>query len=65
MEGFTAVNFLADKSRGKLIGIAFWDSESALTASDETVIPIQTAVADAMGGQVVGVESFELVAQSW
>jgi heme-degrading monooxygenase HmoA len=65
IEGFTAANFLADRSSGKLIGIAFWESESALAASDEAVNPIRTAVADAMGGKVVSVESFELVAQSW
>ena len=65
IEGFTAANFLADRSSGRLIGIAFWDGEPALAASDETVNPIRTAVADAMGGKVVSVESFELVAQSW
>jgi hypothetical protein len=65
IEGFTAANFLADRSSGKLVGIAFWESESALAASDEAVNPIRTAVADAMSGRVVGVESFELVAQSW
>jgi hypothetical protein len=63
--GFTAANFLADRSSGKLIGLTFWDSESALDASVEAVNPIRTAVADAMGGKVVSVESFELVAQSW
>jgi heme-degrading monooxygenase HmoA len=65
IEGFTSVNFLADKSSGKLIGIAFWESESAMAASVEAVDPIRTAVADAMGGNIVSVESFELVAQSW
>jgi hypothetical protein len=64
-EGFTAANFLADRSSGRLIGIAFWDSESALEASVEAVNPIRMAVADVMGGKVVSVESFELVAQSW
>jgi hypothetical protein len=65
IEGFTAANFLADRSSGKLIGLAFWDSESALDASAEAVNPIRTAVADVMRGKVVSVESFELVAQSW
>ncbi|HVM34457.1 MAG TPA: hypothetical protein VM784_03865 [Actinomycetota bacterium] len=65
IEGFTAANFLADRSSGRLIGLAFWDSESALDASVDAVNPIRTAVADAMDGKVVGVESFELVAQSW
>ncbi|MPZ68080.1 MAG: hypothetical protein GEU71_00935 [Actinobacteria bacterium] len=65
LEGFTAANFLADRSSGKMIGLTFWDSESALEASVEAVNPIRTAVVDAMGGKVVSVESFELVAQSW
>ncbi len=65
IEGFTAANFLAERSSGKLIGITFWESESALEASAETVNPIRTAVADAMDGKAVSVESYELVAQSW
>jgi len=65
LEGFTAANFLADRSSGRLIGITFWASDAALDASVETVDPIRTASAEAMGGKVVSVESFELVAQSW
>jgi heme-degrading monooxygenase HmoA len=65
LEGFTAANFLADRSSGKLIGLTFWDSESALDASVEAVNPIRTAVADSVSGKVTSVESFELVAQSW
>ena len=65
IEGFTAANFMADRSSGKLIGVAFWDSEAALDASVEAVDPIRAAVADAMDGKIVGVESLELVAQSW
>jgi heme-degrading monooxygenase HmoA len=65
LDGFTAANFLADRSSGKLIGLTFWDSESALDASVEAVNPIRTAVADSVGGKVTSVESYELVAQSW
>jgi heme-degrading monooxygenase HmoA len=65
IDGFSAANFLADRSSGKLIGITFWDSESALDASVDAVTPIRTAVADAMSGKAVSVETFELVAQSW
>jgi heme-degrading monooxygenase HmoA len=65
LKGFTAANFLADRSTGKLVGVTFWDDESALEASVETVEPIRSAVADAMGGTVTSVESYELVAQSW
>jgi heme-degrading monooxygenase HmoA len=65
IDGFTAVNFLADRKSGKLIGVAFWDSEDAMEASVESVNPIRTAVSDAMDGRITSVESYELVAQSW
>jgi hypothetical protein len=65
LEGFTAANFLADRSAGKLVAVAFYQDEAALEGSVEVVGPMRDEVADAMGGKVVGVESYELVAQSW
>jgi hypothetical protein len=65
LQGFTAVNFLADRSAGKLVAVAFYADEAALEGSVEADGPIRTEVADAMGGKVVGAESYELVAQSW
>ncbi len=65
VKGFTAVNFMADRSTGKLVGVAFWQDQAALEGSMGAVNPMRTEVADAMGGKVVSVESYELVAQSW
>jgi hypothetical protein len=65
LEGFTAVNFLVDRSAGRLVAVAFYADEAALEGSVEAVGPMRNEVADAMGGKVVGVESYELVAQSW
>ncbi len=65
VQGFTAVNFLADRSAGKLVAVAFYADEAALEGSGEAVGPMRTEVADAMGGKVASVESYELVAQSW
>jgi hypothetical protein len=65
LQGFTAVNFLAEKTAGKLVGVAFYADEAALEGSAEAVGPLRDEVAEAMGGKVVGVESYELVAQSW
>jgi hypothetical protein len=65
LEGFTAVNFLADRSAGKLVAVAFYADEDALERSAEAVKPMRTEVAEAMNGKVVGFESYELVAQSW
>jgi hypothetical protein len=65
LEGFTAANFLVDRSAGKLVAVAFYDSEAALEGSAEAVEPMRTEVAEAMNGKVVGFESYELAAQSW
>lgn len=65
LQGFTAVNFLADRSAGKLVAVGFYADEAALQGSVEAVGPMRTEVAGAMGGKVVSVESYELVAQSW
>ncbi|MHB8860016.1 MAG: hypothetical protein ACYC6Z_11145 [Thermoleophilia bacterium] len=65
MQGFAAINFLADRSAGKLVTVAFYDDEAALEGSVEAVGPMRTEIANAMDDEVVGVESYELVAQSW
>ena len=65
VSGFTAANFMADRSTGELVGVAFWSDEAALAASAEAVNPIRSAVADALDGKVTSVKSYELVAQSW
>ena len=65
LKGFTAANFLADRSAGKLVVVAFWQDEAALEGSAEPVKPMRTEVAEVMNGKVVGLESYELVAQSW
>jgi hypothetical protein len=65
LQGFTAVNFLADRSAGKLVAVRLLRRRDRPQGSVEAVGPMRNEVADAMGGKVVGVESYELVAQSW
>ena len=65
VEGFTAANFLADRSAGKLVAVAFYQDEAALEGSIEAVKSMRTEVAEAMNGKVLDPESYELVAQSW
>jgi len=65
LQGFAAVNFLADRAAGKVVAVAFYADEAALEGSVKAVGPMRNEVADAMGGKVVSVESYELVAQSW
>ncbi len=65
LDGFTAANFMVDRSAGKLVVVAFYQDEAALQGSAEAVAPMRTEVAGAMNGTVVGADSYELVAQSW
>jgi heme-degrading monooxygenase HmoA len=60
MEGFEGFVALDSRQSGKLQGVAFWESEQALRATDEAVVPVREGVAQASGGTVVGVEEFEV-----
>jgi heme-degrading monooxygenase HmoA len=54
MEGFEGMVALASSQSGKLQGVAFWESEEALNATDQAVVPIREGVAEATGGTVAG-----------
>ena len=60
MEGFKGYVALGSSQSGKLQGVAFWESEEALRATDERVVPIREGVAGASGGTVVSVEEYEV-----
>ena len=60
MEGFKGMVALGSSQSGKLQGVAFWESEEALRATDQSVVPIREGAAEAAGGTVAGVEEFEV-----
>jgi heme-degrading monooxygenase HmoA len=60
MEGFKGFVVLGSRQSGKLQGLSFWESEEALRATDEAVVPIREGAAEAAGGTVAGVEEFEV-----
>ena len=60
MEGFKGFVALASSQSGRVQGVAFWESEEALNATDQPVVPIREGAAEAAGGTVVGVEKFEV-----
>lgn len=60
MDGFKGFIALGSSQSGKLQGVAFWESEEALRATDEAVAPIRQGAAEAAGGTVAGVEEFEV-----
>ena len=60
MEGFRGFIALGSSQSGKLQGMAFWESEETLRATDEAVAPIREGAAASAGGSVAGVEEFEV-----
>ena len=51
---------LGSNQSGKLQGVAFWENEEALRATDQAVVPIREGAAEAAGGTVASVEEFEV-----
>ena len=60
MEGFRGFVALGSSQSGTLQGVAFWESEEALRATDQAVVPIREGAAEAAGGTVASVEEFEV-----
>ena len=61
MDGFKGFVALGDRQSGKLVGVAFWESEEALRATDEAVSSVRSGVAEATGGTVASVENYEVL----
>ena len=61
MGGFEGFVALADRQSGKVLGVAFWENEEALRATEEAVAGVRSEVAEAAGGTVAGVEQYEVV----
>ncbi len=54
MEGFKGFAALADRHSGKVLGVAFWESEEALQATEEAVSSVRSGAAEAANGTVAG-----------
>ena len=61
MDGFKGFVALGDRNSGKLLGVAFWESEEALRATEEAVSSVRSGAAEATDGTVVGVEQYEVI----
>ncbi len=60
MEGFKGFIALDSRQSGKFQGVAFWESEEALRATDDAVVSVREGAAEASGGTVASVEEFEV-----
>ncbi len=60
MDGFKGFVALSDRQSGKMLGVAFWENEEALRATEEAVSSVRSGAAEAAGGTVAGVENYEV-----
>ena len=61
MEGFQGFVALGDRQSGKMLGVAFWESEEALRATEGAVSSVRSGAAGAAGGIVASVEEYEVL----
>jgi hypothetical protein len=61
MDGFKGFIALGDRQSGGLRGVALWESEEALRATEEAASRMRGGVAEATDGRVVDVEQYEVV----
>ena len=60
MEGFKGFVALGNRQSGKVLGVAFWESEEALRATEQAVSSVRSGAAGAADGIVAGVEEYEV-----
>jgi len=61
MDGFKGFVALGDRNSGRLLGVAFWEDEEALRATEQEVSGVRSGAADAVDGTVASVEQYEVV----
>jgi heme-degrading monooxygenase HmoA len=61
LEGYQGVLILADRQGGKVLGVALWESEEAMGASEEAAYWFRTYGAEAAGERITSVERYEVV----
>jgi heme-degrading monooxygenase HmoA len=59
MDGFKGFVALGDRQSGEVLGVAFWESEEVLRATEEALSRVRSGAAEAGGGTVAGVERYE------
>ena len=61
LDGFKGFIALRDRGSGTVRGVALWESEEVMRATDEAAARIRSGVEQATGGTVASVENYEVV----
>lgn len=61
LDGYRGAYFLVDREGGKSLAVTLWESEEAMSASEEAANNLRSETAESLGTQMVGVERYEVV----
>ena len=64
MQGFRGGQWLVDRASGRLVGMALWETEHDVEASAEAMRRFRETGAGLLGGEVVSVRVFEVIAEA-
>ncbi len=60
LDGFKGFIVLGDRQRGKLLGVALWESEEVVQSTEEVVSRIRGGIPHPLGGAAEGEEDYEV-----
>ena len=60
LDGYKGAYFLVDRQNGKSLAVTLWESEEAMSTSEEAANSMRSEIADALETQMVGVERYEV-----
>ena len=60
MDGFKGLAVLGDPQRGRLLGVALWESEEVMQPTEEVVSRIRGGIPHPLGGAAVDMENYEV-----
>lgn len=61
--GYKGVLYLVDREAGNAMAVTLWESEEAMKASEEAADKLRAEGTQAIGGEIVGVERYEVAVQ--
>ena len=63
LSGFKGAYWLTNRQTGKTLGVALWESEEAMRASEIEIEPRRREAAQAMGATIESIDEYEVIAQ--
>ena len=61
LPGFQGVLVLANNESGKVLGVALWETEESMQASEESAYWFRSYGAEAASERITGVERYEII----